>query len=82
MITVLYFGWVREGIGMDEERIEDAPATVAELLPVLAERSPAHAEALRVPARLRFAINQEIAPDDAQIPPGAEVAIFPPVTGG
>lgn len=83
MIRVLYFGWVREGIGAGEEVADAAPGlTVGALLDALEARSPAHREALRVRDRLRFAVDQAIVGADAPVADSAEVAIFPPVTGG
>jgi len=83
MIEVLYFGWVRELIGADREEVELAGAlTMAALVAALAARSLRHGEALGVPERLRFALNQAIVGDGAEVSAGDEVAIFPPVTGG
>ncbi|SFP48033.1 molybdopterin converting factor subunit 1 [Sphingomonas rubra] len=83
-MRILYFAWVREGVGTGEEEV-DLPATVttvAALIDWLATRSPAHAAAFAEPARLRAAVDQEFGPLDASVVGAAEVAIFPPVTGG
>lgn len=83
MIRVIYFSWVREGVGVGEEAVDFVPGlTVATLLDALERRSAGHAEALRVRARLRYALNQAIAGPDAPVADGDEVAVFPPVTGG
>ncbi len=84
MTQLLYFAWVREKIGKDEEQIAlpAAVATVGELLDWLAARSPAHAAALADRSRLRVAVNQEFASDHSPVGATDEVAIFPPVTGG
>lgn len=83
MIRVLYFGWVRELIGADGEEVAaDAPVTLDALRAALMARSHGHAEALGVPARLRYAVNQAIKGPEAEAKAGDEVAIFPPVTGG
>lgn len=83
-LTVVYFAWVREGVGRDEEQVErpDAGATVADLIAMLAARGGGYADALRDPARLRAAIDQRFVPLDTVIGDAREVAIFPPVTGG
>ena len=44
--------------------------------------SPRHAEALARGRALRGAVNQVMGDDAAAVPEGAEVAFFPPVTGG
>jgi len=83
-IDVLYFAWVREGVGTGQERV-DPPAgtdTVAALIDWLATRSPGHAQALADRARLRAAVDQLFVGADASILGAREVAIFPPVTGG
>lgn len=84
MLTVLYFAWVRERIGMSEERVDPPEAlySVADLVAWLAERSPGHAAAFAEPARLRAAIDQAFVPLDTPLGQAREVAIFPPVTGG
>jgi molybdopterin synthase sulfur carrier subunit len=83
-VTVLYFAWLRERVGLSEERCPLPPGqvTVADLVGVLAARSPRHAAALRERATIRCAVNQEFAPPSAVVQAGDEVALFPPVTGG
>ncbi|MGL4542345.1 MAG: molybdopterin converting factor subunit 1 [Polymorphobacter sp.] len=83
-MQLLYFAWVRERIGKDDEDIvlPVAIATVGELLDWLATRSPAHAAALADRSRLRVAVNQVFADDFTAVAAADEVAIFPPVTGG
>jgi molybdopterin synthase sulfur carrier subunit len=84
VITMLYFAWVREGVGSGEEQV-DPPETVrslADLVAWLAERSPGHAAALAEPAKLRAAIDQKFVGFDAPLGDAREVALFPPVTGG
>lgn len=84
MITIVYFAWVRESIGHDEERVESpAPGvTVADLIAALAARGGGYAQVLSEPAKLRAAIDQRFVPLDTVIGDTKEVAIFPPVTGG
>ncbi|NML09101.1 molybdopterin converting factor subunit 1 [Sphingobium sp. AR-3-1] len=83
-LTIVYFAWVREAIGRDEERVaRPAPtASVADLVATLAARGGGYAEALGDPARLRAAIDQRFVPLDTPIGDAREVALFPPVTGG
>jgi len=81
---MLYFAWVREGVGTGSERV-DPPAevkTVAALVDWLKGRSAGHAAALADPERLRAAIDQHFVPLDTAIAGAREIAIFPPVTGG
>ena len=83
-MDLLYFAWVREAVGVGQERV-DPPETVrdvADLVRWLAARSPGHAAAFADPARLRAAIDQRFGPFDAPLGDAREVALFPPVTGG
>ncbi|MET0309298.1 MAG: molybdopterin converting factor subunit 1 [Sphingomonas sp.] len=83
-ITLLYFAWVREGVGSGEEQVDppEAVRTVADLVAWLATRSPGHAEALARPEKLRAAIDQRFVPLATPLGDAHEVALFPPVTGG
>ncbi|WP_340265040.1 molybdopterin converting factor subunit 1 [Sphingobium mellinum] len=83
-LTILYFAWVRESIGRDEEQVgrPDPAETVQELIVSLASRGGGYAEALADPARLRAALDQQFVPLDRPIGDAKELAIFPPVTGG
>ncbi|MFZ4110599.1 MAG: molybdopterin converting factor subunit 1 [Polymorphobacter sp.] len=84
MITLLYFAWVRERIGRDEERLA-LPAdvrTVTDLLDYLATLSHGHAAALADRSAIRIAIDEDFVGSDAAIAGAREIAIFPPVTGG
>ena len=83
-MRVLYFAWVRELVGSDEERVSPPPEvdTVAGLVGWLSGLSERHAEAFADPARLRAAVDGTFAPLDAPIGGAREVALFPPVTGG
>ncbi|MFL6681544.1 MAG: MoaD/ThiS family protein, partial [Burkholderiaceae bacterium] len=44
--------------------------------------SPAHAQALAPGRAVRVAVDQALADESATLRDGAEVAFFPPVTGG
>lgn len=84
MIELLYFAWVRERIGVDGEVLPLPPevTTVSALLDWLTTRSPGHAAALADRAAIRVAVDQVFASPDSPVAAGAEVAVFPPVTGG
>ena len=83
-LEILYFAWVREVIGRDDEQVDlpQTQMTVAELIAQLAGRGGSYAEALGDPARLRAALDQCFVPLDSAIGDARELAIFPPVTGG
>lgn len=83
-MQLLYFAWVRERIGTGEETVEppEAVRTVADLADWLKDRSTGHAEALADLTRLRAAVDRRFVPLDSELGEAAEVAFFPPVTGG
>lgn len=83
-MRLLYFAWVRERIGVGEETIEppEAVRTVADLADWLKGRGAGHAEALGDLTKLRAAVDQRFVPLDSELGDAAEVAFFPPVTGG
>jgi molybdopterin synthase sulfur carrier subunit len=81
-VTVKYFASVREGIGQASESLETAAATVGHLRDALIARSAAHAESLARGKAVRIALDQVMVDESAPLAEGAEVAFFPPVTGG
>ena len=83
-ITLRYFASVREAVGLAQEAIElpGAAATVGEVRDALVARGGAWAEALGQQRALRMAHKQVMCGPEEQVEDGAEVAFFPPVTGG
>lgn len=83
-ITLLYFARLRERFGRSEEplTLPEGVATVAGLLAHLAARGDVWAEELAGGKVYRVALDQELVDFSASLHQGAEVAIFPPVTGG
>jgi molybdopterin synthase sulfur carrier subunit len=83
-MQVLYFGWVRQRIGLAKEDVAP-PAEVTDvrgLIAYLRARGGAYEAGLGNLAQVRVAVNQELAGLDARIAEGDEVALFPPMTGG
>jgi molybdopterin converting factor subunit 1 len=78
-LTILYFAAVRELVGKDEERIDFAGGTIAELAAFLQAHQPALAGRL---ASVRFARNEEFAHDGDVVADGDVIALIPPVAGG
>lgn len=83
VITVKFFASVREAVGASSESmaLPDGVATVGALREHLAARGEQWRQALGHPA-LRMAYNQVMCDAGTAIADGAEVAFFPPVTGG
>lgn len=83
-MRVLYFAWLRERIGEGSETVTppETVRTARDLAGWLAQRSPAHGEAFADLSAIRVAIDQNQCDLDDSIAGAAEVAFFPPVTGG
>ena len=81
-MTVLYFAWLRERIGVAQEEVATSAATVAALVEELRAREPRYAAAFADMAAVRVAVDQEMRDLDAPLAGAREVAFFPPVTGG
>jgi sulfur-carrier protein len=83
-IKLLYFAWVRERIGKAEEEIEPPAgvATVGQLMAWLAGRGESYAYAFENQKVIRAAIDRTHVRADARIEGAAEIAFFPPMTGG
>jgi molybdopterin synthase sulfur carrier subunit len=83
-VTLLYFASLREAVGIARESC-DLPAevdTTTRLRGWLRERGGAWATALAEGRSVRAAVDRTMAGPDATLHDGAEVAFFPPVTGG
>ena len=81
-VTVRYFAALREALGAQEAVQLGEGATLGALRDQLIGTSPRHADALRRGRALRCALNQVLVDENTQLEDGAEVAFFPPVTGG
>jgi len=79
-VDVQLFAVARQRAGRPRVAVElPGGATVAELRRALAARCPELAALL---PHLMIAVDAEYADDARPIPPGAEVAVIPPVSGG
>jgi molybdopterin synthase sulfur carrier subunit len=81
-VTVRYFASLREALGASEVLDLAAGSTLGQLRDSLIQRGGAHAQALARGRALRCALNQVMADEATAVPADAEVAFFPPVTGG
>ena len=81
-ITVRYFASIREAIGQGSEPLQTSAATLGGLRDELIARGGAYASSLARGKAVRMALNQLLCDDAAALSAGAEVAFFPPVTGG
>ncbi|MBN8762121.1 MAG: molybdopterin converting factor subunit 1 [Thiobacillus sp. 63-78] len=81
-LRILYFARLRERFGQHEETLDFAGSTAADLIAQLRARGGVWAEELAAGRAFRVAVNQNLVAFDAALTENAEVAIFPPVTGG
>lgn len=81
-ITVRYFASLREALGASETVAHVPGLTLGALRDALIARGGRHAELLARGRALRCALDQVMADEATPVPAGAEVAFFPPVTGG
>ena len=81
-LTIRYFASIREALGASEAVEVPAGSTVGAVRDALIARGGRHAEVLSRGRVLRCALNQVLCVEPAVIEPDAELAFFPPVTGG
>lgn len=83
-LAICYFAWVAEQVGLRDEQVpgDCRSLTIAAFLERHAAASPGHAAAFARLDRLRAALDQRFVTLDTPIGEAAELAIFPPVTGG
>jgi len=83
-IKLKFFASLREALQTSQETIELSAGvtTVSQLRDCLIARGEPWAGALAQGKSVRAALNHQMVEDDAALVDGAEVAFFPPVTGG
>lgn len=83
-LKVLYFARLRDAMGrsVDEVVAPGEVQTAGELRRWLISRGSPWREAFADVRAIRVAVDQAMADDQAPLREGAEVAFFPPVTGG
>lgn len=83
-VLIRYFAWVRERIGLSEERLAlpETVVTAGDLVRWLAERGEAYAFAFETPDTIRVAVDQLHIEQDEPLGDAREIALFPPMTGG
>jgi molybdopterin synthase sulfur carrier subunit len=81
-IQLRYFASLREALGAGEALDVPAGCTLGGLRDQLIARGGGHAEVLARGRAVRAALNQAMADESTPLLEGAEVAFFPPVTGG
>ncbi|MEG1203018.1 MAG: MoaD/ThiS family protein [Comamonas sp.] len=81
-VQLRYFASIREAIGTGSEFFTTDANTVAALRDALLARGEPYVTSLARGRAVRVAINQTMCDEAAGFDNGAEIAFFPPVTGG
>ncbi len=82
MITITYFGSLKQLQPSGTETLEWSGGTTDDLLEQLRQRGAEWAQALEPGRVFKLALNQQLLHAPSPIRDGDEVAILPPVTGG
>ena len=80
-VRIRFFGSLAEAIGREAEVAVPTGAQVGDVRRKLAELYPQAAAMLGRPA-VRACIDDRMAAEDEGVPPGAELAFLPPLSGG
>lgn len=81
-VRVRYFASLREALGSEETVEMGEGATVGALRDLLVTRGALHAQVLARGRAVRCSLDRVMCDDSAALSAQAEVAFFPPVTGG
>ena len=83
-LELRFFASLREALGISQESVAvpETVRTIAELRTHLIDRGNPWSEVLAEGKVLRCALNQQMVDAGTPLQEGAEVAFFPPVTGG
>jgi molybdopterin synthase sulfur carrier subunit len=83
-ITILYFAALKEALGLAREEVSlpGGISSAGELRAWLGGRGAAWGEALGEGRNVQVAVDRVLADAATPLRDGAEVAFFPPVTGG
>jgi len=80
-LRLRYFASLREAIGLGQEVIETHANTVGQVRQELLAKGPLY-QCLQHDKSVRMALNQVMVSEAARLEDNAELAFFPPVTGG
>ena len=79
-VRTLFFATLRDRVGVRSVELQiPAQTNIEGFKSILLERFPA---LQGLTSHMLISVNQEYAFDDVVIPDGAEIALFPPVSGG
>lgn len=81
-VTLRYFASIRELLGVSQEIFDTQAENLNDLRLELITRGETYAQAFGMDQVVRMAMNQIVCDGQKKLSEGAEIAFFPPVTGG
>lgn len=81
-VTLRFFASIREAIGEGTQPWTTSAADLSGLRDELIARGDPYAQCLARGKSVRIALNQAMCDESTALSAGAEIAFFPPVTGG
>ncbi|MDM7456941.1 MAG: molybdopterin converting factor subunit 1 [Tepidimonas sp.] len=81
-VRLRFFAAIREALGLAALEVQTSAPTVAALRDELIARGGVWTETLARGRAVRMSVDQVMADESTPLHDGAEVAFFPPVTGG
>ena len=83
-MKILYFSWIKDGIGKNQEEInlKDNIKTISDLIDFLIKIDQNYEKVFNDISAIRFSKNMNVVNIDENISNDDEIAFFPPMTGG
>ena len=83
-MKILYFSWIKDGIGKSQENItiDDGIKNIADLVNFLIAINEDYKKVFSDLSSIRFSKNMNLASIEESVTNDDEIAFFPPMTGG
>ena len=83
-MKILYFSWIKDGIGKSQENItiDDGIKNIADLVNFLVAINEDYKKVFSDLSSIRFSKNMNLASIEESVTNDDEIAFFPPMTGG